>query len=50
MIGYDYNTNHHRRRRRRFYNRLWQLSLTGIAVGSMAALGAITILGMFGVL
>ena len=50
MIGHDYNTNHYRRRQRQFYNRLWQLSLTGLAIGGMAAIGAVTILGMFGAL
>ncbi|WP_294948278.1 hypothetical protein [Sulfurivirga sp.] len=41
---------HHQRRQRQFYNRLWQLSITGLAVGAMAALGAVTILGLFGAL
>ena len=47
---YDFHTSYQRRRQRQFYNRLWQLSITGLAVGVMAALGAVTILGLFGAL
>lgn len=50
MIGHDYHPSFYRRRQRHFYNRLWQLTITGLILGATGALGAITILGLFGAL
>jgi len=50
MIGHDYSYHRRRQRQRERAQRMAELAMTGLLIGAMAAIGAVTILGLFGAL